>query len=183
MKAFLLLVCAYLVGNIMAGHVFYGRNIRNKGSGNAGARNAGRVYGKKAFVITFFGDAAKGAAAVLAAKYLGLSSEWQLLALLAVITGHIFPAAFHFRGGKGMSAFVGGVLAFHPLLFSIFACIFLIFFLIIRSLTLAGIIAVFILPVIILLYSYSVPTVIAAIFISAIVVFAHRQNIKEKITH
>ena len=82
-----------------------------------------------------------------------------------------------------MSAFVGGVLAFHPLLFSIFACIFLIFFLIIRSLTLAGMIAVLILPVIIFLYSYSVPTVIAAIFISAIVVFAHRQNIKEKITH
>ena len=183
MKEILLIVCSYVVGNIMAGHVFYGKTIRDEGSGNIGARNAGRVFGKKAFVITFFGDATKGAGVVLAAKYLGLPSEWQLLALLATIIGHIFPVIFNFHGGKGMSTFIGGLLVFDPLLFSAFASIFLIFFLIIKSLTLAGMIAVFILPVIIFLFSYSLNSVIAAIFISIIVIFTHRQNIKEKITH
>ena len=187
MKELLLVIGAYSIGNIMTGHllgkIFYGREIRKEGSGNAGARNAGRILGKKAFVITFFGDALKGVAAVLFAKWLDFPSEWQLLVLFAVIIGHVFPVAFKFGGGKGMSTFIGGVLTFDPLLFSVFAGVFLIFYLIFRSLTLAGVVAVFFLPVLIRFFPYSAITILTSILLSAIIIFAHRQNIKEKIVH
>ena len=72
-----------------------------RGSGNPGARNAGRLFGKKAFVATFVGDALKGALAVCAAKWLGFDAIVELLALVAVMLGHVFPVLLKFRGGKG----------------------------------------------------------------------------------
>lgn len=187
MKELLLVIGAYALGNIMTAHllgkIFYGRDIRKEGSGNIGARNAGRIFGRRAFVITFFGDAFKGAGIILLASWLDCSSEWQLTMLLAVIIGHIYPVVFKFSGGKGMSTFIGGIMIFDPLLFAIFIGVFLIFYLILRSLTLAGMVAVVCLSILIFLLSYSMITIIVSLFLTAIIIFAHRQNIKEKITH
>lgn len=185
MKEIILLIFAYVIGNVLTGHVlakiFYGKEIYHEGSGNAGARNAGRLFGKPAFVITFFGDAWKGAIVVLVARWLGCSLEWQLLLLLAVIIGHIFPVMLHFRGGKGMSSYIGGMLAFHPLLFSIFSGVFIVFYLILRSATLAGMAALLILPFFMIPFSFGWPAIIIAWIISMLVILAHRRNIIEKI--
>ncbi|MBS4179222.1 glycerol-3-phosphate acyltransferase [Lederbergia citrea] len=180
-----MLIGAYLLGNILTGYVlakfFYNKDIHQEGSGNVGARNAGRLFGKKAFVITFLGDALKGACAVLFAKWLGLAFDWQLFILFTVIVGHVFPLVLHFKGGKGMSTYIGGMLTFQPLLFSAFAGVFIIFYFIFKSLTSAGMAAVAVLPIILIIFSFELPVIINACLLSAIVIFAHRHNIKEKI--
>jgi len=185
MREIILLLLAYVLGNILTGYflvkVIYNKEIHQEGSGNAGARNAGRLIGKKAFVITFLGDAIKGALAVLLVKWMGLTFDWQLFILFAVILGHIFPVAFRFKGGKGMSTYIGGMLAFQPVLFSAFAGAFIIFYLLFKSLTLAGMAAIAVLPIIMIFFPYELPVILAAIPLSAIVLFAHRHNIKEKI--
>lgn len=185
MREILLLASAYGLGNILTGYLlgklFYGKNIRIEGSGNAGARNAGRLLGRKAFVLTFLGDALKGAIAVLAAKWIGLPEAWQLFALLAVILGHIYPIIFQCKGGKGMSTLIGGLIAFNVGVFAAFAGCFLLFFLIKRSATLAAMMALSILPILMIIFTYSIEAIIAVFVISLIIVLQHRQNIKEKI--
>ena len=142
MKIFLLLIGAYLLGNMLTGSIvsrlFYKKEIRVEGSGNPGARNAGRLFGKKAFVATFLGDALKGVLAVVAARWLGFGMVGELLALIAVTMGHMYPALFKFRGGKGMSTFIGGLLVFNPVVFAIFAGIFLLSYPFTKSFTVAG---------------------------------------------
>ncbi|MEK3890298.1 glycerol-3-phosphate acyltransferase [Bacillus sp. FSL K6-3431] len=185
MKEILLLIGAYVFGNILTGYILaknlYRKDIYQEGSGNAGARNAGRIFGKWAFVFTFFGDAGKGALVVLVARWLGFTMEWQLLILLAVIIGHIFPVFLHFHGGKGMSTYIGGMLAFHPLLFTAFAGAFILFYVIFKSVTLAGMAAILIFPVIMIPFTFEWSSILIACTISALVLFAHRQNIIEKI--
>ncbi|MBW8348358.1 glycerol-3-phosphate acyltransferase [Bacillus sp. IITD106] len=184
MREILLFLGAYVVGNILTGYViakfFYQKDIHLEGSGNVGARNAGRIFGKKAFVITFLGDAGKGAIIVLIAKWLGFSVEAQVLALFFVVLGHIFPVLFHFKGGKGMSTFIGGLLVFDPLLFSAFAGVFILSYFFFKSLTLSGMTAVLLLPAIIYFFTFDLYLILFAILLSAIVIFAHRQNIRDK---
>lgn len=92
-----------------------GVDIRASGSGNAGARNMARVYGYSDAALTLVLDAAKGAIAVIAGLALS-GMDWAgMLALLAAIIGHIWPAQLGFHGGKGAATGLGGMLALDPL--------------------------------------------------------------------
>ncbi len=117
---FLYLVASYLFGNILTAYIVtklkHNVDIRQEGSGNPGARNMGRVYGKGYFVATFLGDAIKGAIVVSVAKYLFEDSTFVMLTLLAVLLGHIYPIVFKGKGGKGISTFIGGLIAFDYLI-------------------------------------------------------------------
>ena len=182
---FLLLIGSYLLGNVLTGPIisksFHKGEIRKKGSGNPGARNIGRLYGRKAFVLTFLGDALKGALAVYAAKSLGFGPAIELSALFFVILGHIYPIRFKFRGGKGVSTFIGGLLLINPLVFTVFVGLFIILYAIMKSFTVAGLGAILLLPVILLISSYNLPSIIIACFISGLVLLAHRENLKGKL--
>lgn len=185
MTLILLLIGSYLLGNILTGSIissfFYKKNIRTEGSGNPGARNAGRVLGKKAFIATFIGDALKGALAVIVAKWLGFDAEIALLVLFAVTLGHVLPVVLKFRGGMGVSTFIGGMLAFDSLLFSAFMGIFLVFYPLVKSFTLAGMGGVLFMPVLVLLFSYTTPVFIAACLLSALLLFTHWDDLKQKL--
>lgn len=91
-----------------------GRDIRRQASGNAGARNAGRLLGSAAFVVVFLCDVAKGALAVGLARWTGLCDYATMATLLAVLCGHVWPVQLGFRGGKGLSAALGGMLVYDP---------------------------------------------------------------------
>ena len=90
-----------------------------------GARNAGRVLGRRGFWLTMAGDMAKGALAVWLALALTGNDRVALLALLAVVAGHIWPAQIGFRGGKGVSTSLAGLLIYDWRL----ALIYVLFFL------------------------------------------------------
>ena len=85
-----------------------GRDIRSAGSGNIGAANVARVVGPGAGTLTLLLDAAKGYLAVwVAARVSGENATWMVLAALAAIAGHVFPAWLRFRGGRGVATGLG----------------------------------------------------------------------------
>lgn len=132
---------AYFVGNINPAIIFgkaKGIDIREQGSGNAGATNAARSLGKKVGILTFVIDIAKGWLSCFLALFIcfgilnvihedgaiGAAEESPvyansglLLAMLCglcVVLGHMYPAVFKFKGGKGVSTTLGVLIFINP---------------------------------------------------------------------
>lgn len=109
----LMAVLSYCVGNInpaiLIGRL-HGVDIRKEGSGNAGTTNVLRVLGKKAAALTLLVDVLKGYIPVRIGLMLG-GPELASICFACVVLGHIFPALYHFKGGKGVATSLGAILA------------------------------------------------------------------------
>ncbi|MFS0689510.1 bacillithiol system redox-active protein YtxJ [Sporosarcina sp. 179-K 8C2 HS] len=181
MEVIVLLICAYMVGNLLMatviGKLLYRQDIRSSGSGNPGARNAGRVFGKTGFVLTFIGDALKGAIVVLIARWLGMDEWLQLACVFAVMAGHIYPIVHKFRGGQGVSSFIGGMLAFNPSVVACFVVIFLVFYPFLKNFSIVGLSAMAMSPLILYGLTKDWSQTVAAILVVAFLLFAHRKDL------
>jgi glycerol-3-phosphate acyltransferase PlsY len=108
-----------------------GFDIRDFGSGNAGTTNVLRTIGLKPGLMTFIGDCLKCLLAVCLVSLLFGRSHPDMLPLLKMyaamgaVLGHDYPFYMDFRGGKGVAASVGLLLAFDPI---VAACSAVIFF-------------------------------------------------------
>lgn len=115
---------SYLIGRA------HKTDIREHGSGNAGTTNALRTFGRKAGALTLFGDCFKCIAAILIVRFVFKDSYGDILPLLSLyaaagcILGHNFPFYLNFKGGKGVAASVGLVIAFDWRIFLICAVVF-----------------------------------------------------------
>ena len=131
------LAIGYVLGLFQTSYI-YGRkqgiDIREHGSGNAGTTNAFRTMGKKAGALTLLGDILKCVLAMLIARLLfggSFGDDIRLLELYAgagCILGHNFPFYLKFKGGKGIAASVGLLLAFDWRIFLICAVVFFLLF-------------------------------------------------------
>lgn len=105
-----LIQTSYIIGRIK------GIDIRKKGSGNAGTTNAIRTMGWKNGLLTMAIDVMKCIAAVLIMRYVFRDSDIRLLLGLytaaGVVLGHDFPFYLKFKGGKGIAATAGMIIAF-----------------------------------------------------------------------
>jgi glycerol-3-phosphate acyltransferase PlsY len=178
-------VISYLIGNLMFGFLvtktLYHQDIRLQGSGNVGARNVGRLHGKRAFVLIFFGDAFKGALVLLIARSLQFPDYVQLIGLGMALLGHIKPITLNFKGGKGISTFIGGMIVFEPLLILVVILGFLILYPFTKSFTFSGLGAFLLIPLFLLIKDYQW---LSSIIVSSILVFiflAHSENIRERL--
>ncbi|MCM3603259.1 glycerol-3-phosphate acyltransferase [Robertmurraya korlensis] len=176
---------SYFIGCIMFGYIIgrlFGKmDIRKVGSGNVGARNIGRSLNKTAFVATFLGDASKGVAVILLGRMLGFSEEIQLDGFLFVLIGHIWPITLSFQGGKGISSFLGGIIAFEPTVTIVILVSFAITYPMFRSFTISGLLSLCILPVYFFIASYTYTSVGMIALTVITILFAHRTNIKERV--
>jgi glycerol-3-phosphate acyltransferase PlsY len=195
---------AYLLGSLPFGYLIVratqGADIRETGSGGTGATNVSRRAGKAAGVVTLLLDALKGAAAIAIARMLlglpVLASErhaaavienadwWVGAAAIAVLLGHIFPIWLRFRGGKGVATGVGVFLMLAPIAVAFAAVIFVLVVWRTRYVSLGSMLAVISIPVFVLVENafiwrvQSLESLMAAAIIgSALIVFAHRDNI------
>jgi glycerol-3-phosphate acyltransferase PlsY len=129
-------VASYLFGSIPTGYLlvrlFRHQDIRTIGSGNIGATNVLRSGGKGLGAATFFIDVLKGSAAVylgglcgpiigtIAAPLFGQIMptgqlrNFEALAALCAVLGHMFPIWLRFRGGKGVATGFGVFLVATP---------------------------------------------------------------------
>ena len=114
----LCVAASYFVGTISPA-ILLGRmkgvDIRKAGSGNAGTTNVLRTLGRGAAAITLAVDVLKGAAAVFFTGLAG-GDALSLFCGFAALCGHIWPAPHGFRGGKGVAAGLGVILAFDPVI-------------------------------------------------------------------
>lgn len=81
----------------------------------------------------------------------------------------------------GVSTFIGGMLVFNPLLFSVFIGVFVVVYPFLKSFTVAGLSAVVWMPTLVLLFSYGLPAFVITCLLAALLLFAHREDLKEKL--
>lgn len=133
MERIICLVMGYVLGLFQTAY-FYGKahgiDIRQHGSGNSGTTNALRILGTKAGLIVFFGDCLKCVLAVVAVRLIFGASHPEMIWLLCLyaatgaILGHNFPFYMGFKGGKGIAATAGLLIAFHPYFLLVGAVLF-----------------------------------------------------------
>ncbi len=193
MSPVLIIMAAYLLGSIPFGYLIVrakeGADVRDAGSGGTGATNVSRHAGKVAGVVTLLLDAAKGALAVVLARWF-LTPDfgvnwWVAAAGVIAVLGHIFPLWLGFRGGKGVATGVGVFLSLSPLAVACAAVLFLVVVGATRYVSLGSITAAAALPLFIWLLSLFVrplvgfaPVMTAAIGAGALIILMHRANIK-----
>ena len=131
-KFAVVILIGYLLGAVPFGVMIARRSakvdVTSFGSGKTGATNVLRVAGKKAAVIVLILDVLKGFLPVLFAALIfngdymltGGTSPWllsrtaQVMAALSAIVGHKWSVFLHFKGGRGVATFFGGLLALCP---------------------------------------------------------------------
>jgi glycerol-3-phosphate acyltransferase PlsY len=176
-----LVAAAFIIGSIPFGVIvarFYKVNLRGQGSGNIGATNALRVMGKKAGIITLFGDMLKGSAAVYLAMRFG-GYETALIAAAAAVIGHDFSVFTGFKGGKGVATSFGVLLALVPLIAVAALVIWILVVAIFRISSLGALVSFTAVPFMVLLSRQSGnPLLILTVFLTGLIFFKHRENIE-----
>ncbi|HUA38672.1 MAG TPA: glycerol-3-phosphate acyltransferase [Candidatus Sulfopaludibacter sp.] len=157
-----------------------GKDLRTMESGSLGARNAGRVLGKAGFVITLLGDFGKGALAVWIAREWTGDNRLAMLALLAAVFGHIWPAQLRFHGGKGVATSLGALLVFDYRVALMFPVLFLAGFVFLRKSLLPAMFAFACLPMAAWYFKCDNFTVTSLALLLAMILFAHRKNLTEE---
>lgn len=172
---------AYLVGTIPSGYVvarIRGVNIQQVGSGNIGVTNVLRSVGVVPAILVGIADPLKGALAVLLPRLLGLPAEAVALAGVAVILGNNYNVFLKFRGGKGIAASIGVLLAINPLaaLLSVFVGIYTIF--LGRLVSLGSLVGIITAPLFLLLMkNVPLPYLLMTTVLVLIATWRHRENI------
>lgn len=176
------ILVAYAAGCLTAGYYLVrfasGEDVRSAGSGSAGATNVGRKLGAWGFGLTLLLDAAKGAAAVGAARYLDFGPPTILLVLLAVTAGHVWPAQLRFRGGKGIAPLLGGALMFDYRLALATALLAAAIFIFLRRFDASGTLAVAAAPAVGWSLGYPAENLPPLAALAALVLIAHRENFR-----
>lgn len=192
----LIILLAYLIGSIPFGYLIVKSrgegDIRETGSGGTGATNVTRRAGRAAGVLTLALDAAKGAVAVLLARWL-LTNDfgvdwWVAAAAIAAIAGHVFPVWLGFRGGKGVATGLGVFACLAPLAVLCVAPVFVAVVWATRYVSLGSITASAALPLSVWLFggrgdataattTALTPLLAAAVAGAALIIFMHRANI------
>ena len=117
-------VYSYFLGSIPFGlvltKIFLKKDIRNIGSGNIGTTNVLRTGKKSLAIATLVLDLLKGYFSVIVTLtyFENLTSYSALICLI----GHIFPIWLKFKGGKGVAAYLGVILALSYKFFFSFWC-------------------------------------------------------------
>ncbi len=174
----LCVLLSYLLGSIPMGLLLTritGRgDLRRVGSGNIGATNVMRVGGLRLAGLTWILDMAKAAIAVILGGAFG-DITFAAICGLGAIIGHCYPVWLRFRGGKGISAMFGVILAINPVLFIICGIEWLIVALSSGFSSLGAIIVLCLLPFLGFAIGCGVGFVFLAI--SILCLWRHRENI------
>jgi len=182
---------AYLLGSLVGSLVLgqlRGVDIRTQGSGNAGGTNALRTQGWLFALAVMIIDIGKAVIAVgwlpglslpLAGRDPSIDREWLAVACaIAVVIGHVYPAWFEFRGGKGAATLLGTVGVLAPMALVPFAVVWLACVVLSGYVGLATMLGTATLPFYVVLdQPLNPPLLTFALLMTAFVIFTHRANI------
>lgn len=87
-----------------------GKDIRKLYSGTVGAKNVNRILGFKYAFLVFLLDILKALLAIYITHIYFDLEYFYILSVTSIILGHIFPIQLKFKGGKGISVFIGSLL-------------------------------------------------------------------------
>ena len=171
-------VYSYLLGSIPFGllltKIFLKKDIRTVGSGNIGTTNVLRTGNKFLAIATLVLDLFKGYISVYITIFY-FESLTSLSALICFI-GHIFPIWVKFKGGKGVSTYLGVILALSYKFFLIFGISWVVLALMFRFASLSSMIS----TLIVFLYAYFFEinnNALLFFIFFVIILFTHKENI------
>ena len=150
------------------------KDIRNIGSGNIGTTNVLRTGKKFLAIATLVLDLLKGYFSVIVTLtyFENLTSYSALICLI----GHIFPIWLKFKGGKGVAAYLGVILALSYKFFLVFGVSWLILSFLFRFASLSSIASSLIIFIYAYFFNENSYSLILFIFL-VIIIFTHRENI------
>jgi|TARA_B110000014_G_C20116068_1_gene589529 glycerol-3-phosphate acyltransferase PlsY len=182
---FFIISIAYLIGSLSFGiitsKILNISDPRTIGSKNPGATNVMRTGNKLAAILTLFGDIFKATIVVKIVIFFGLNDLEIMQVCLAVLVGHIYPVYYKFKGGKGVATALGILLAINWILALSVICIWLVIFSIWKYSSLAAIIASSSAPIISYFLNDTSYIFLTNILITILIIFNHRENIKNLI--
>ncbi len=185
MNYFLVAIIAYFLGSVsfamIVSRLFGLPDPRTYGSNNPGATNVLRSGNKLAAALTLLGDALKGWLAVALASrvapILGLGEVHVALAALFVFLGHLFPAFYQFKGGKGVATALGVLLALDWRLGVATAIIWLALFAMTKTSSIAALVATAATPIVAFYFRGGDLMSGVVLLIAILVVWRHKENI------
>jgi len=178
----LIIVVAYCIGSIPSGLLIARargvHDIRSHGSGNIGATNVARVLGYKFFLIVFFADCFKAYGFLTLVQSYGADVLFVCFVGAALVIGNGASLFLRFRGGKGIATIMGLLLALDPWIAAYVFIVWLVVFLIIRTVGIASVAALLALPLITyLLICHEAHFFTLSCFIALFGLYLHRDNI------
>lgn len=177
---------AYLLGcvngAILASRLFFHDDVRRHGSGNAGLTNFYRTYGAKFALVVIFFDMGKAALGVLLGGavlncFLGWEIAGRYYVAIFCVLGHMFPAFYEFKGGKGILCSATLLLFLDWRIALVSWILFFALWLTTRYVSLGSVTAALAFPVMTAIIYEDVNLILAAVCIAAMVLYAHRENI------
>ena len=184
-----------LNGSLIISRRMFGVDIRSMGSGNAGATNFFRSFGRSGLLEVLAVDIGKGLlAAFIGGILLGLAAPepeelayyrevGRAFATFCCVMGHVFPAPFGFRGGKGILCGVACVFVMEYHAGLICLLIFAIAVAATRYVSLGSVLSALSVPVTALAQGFSGLSMTLVCISVALVVLKHWQNIVRLIQH
>lgn len=121
MERMICILGGYLIGSLSPAALLSKikkKDLRECGMGNLGGINALLIFGKASGALVMIFDIAKAFFAYrLAECFFPKDALIGMLTGASCVAGHIYPFYLRFRGGKGVAALGGMVLAYDPMMF------------------------------------------------------------------
>ena len=197
MERVICLVIGYVFGLFQTSYIYgklHGIDIRDYGSGNAGTTNTLRVLGMKAGILVLAGDIIKCILAIVVSGLIFDKTHPDMIYLLKIyaaagaILGHNFPFYLRFKGGKGIAATAGMILAFHPYFIPVAVVVFFGIFFATHYVSLGSLVlyAVFFIEMVVLgqagVFGMTQPLLNELYIVTAVLTvmayYKHKENIK-----
>lgn len=192
----LIFMLGYLMGSFPTAYLvarIKGINIFQVGSGNMGANNVIRAVGWQYGALVWFVDGAKGALAIVAARWLvpDHQAAASVLAAIAAVTGHNWSVLAtlitgSIRGGKGAATASGTLILLAPtLLLALVLAVGALIVLITRYVSLGVLTAVAVAGIgflVLVLVGFLEPIYILYLLVGWMVFVRHRSNITRLIS-
>ncbi len=176
-----LTLLAYVVGSVnvsvLASRLLGIGDVRKVGSGNPGATNLLRLAGPKVAVPVLLIDIGKAIGVIWLARFLGAGAFVPLLAI-PLILGNLFPLFHRFRGGKGVAAATGAVLAVSPFAMLLGGGVFLLVLLLFRRMSVGSMAMTLSFAPFSWLLGGTAQEIVGFGALFLIVLFSHRSNLK-----
>lgn len=170
---------AYAIGSLPLSWLVarrHGVDLHAAGSGSVGATNVLRTAGVPAGVLALVLDAAKGFVAMMCVSGLSATPTATVVAAVAAVLGHVYPAWLGFRGGKGVATGAGVFAVLAPGALAVAVAVFGVTVAATRYVSLGSSLAA--LTLVFAVASFEAPprVVAAAVAVAAIVLERHRTN-------
>lgn len=182
MDILLLSLGSYLFGNINPAIIITkikkGVDIRSLNSQNPGATNVTITLGFKYGILIAILDILKGVIPVLVARLLYPDNDaiWFLAGLLVLI-GHIFPALYQFKGGKGTATLIGVLFTAAPLYAAILFTVSVVLLITTQFIAIPSIVSALVTPVYLYFSPFSNEAIWLMLIFMVISLYKHRINI------